>query len=328
MRPFEYVRAADVGGAVAAAAADPAAAYLAGGTAQVELMQDAVLSPAVLIDVSRLPLRGVTAGGGVVSIGAMTTLAELAAEPVVTGRLPAVGEALLRSASPQVRNMATVGGSLLQRTRCPYFRDLGCACNKRVPGSGCSALHGYQRMHAILGTSGRCIAAHASDLAVALVALDAAVHVRGPGGRREIPLTDFYLMPGDTPEVENVLAHGDLITSVQVPLPEEGARSAYLKVADRASPAFALASAAVALVTDGGVVREARVALGGVAAAPWRARRAEDLLRGAPVSHPAFAAAAQAALAGAAPYPGNAFKAELGRRAVFRALSVAAGPRP
>jgi xanthine dehydrogenase YagS FAD-binding subunit len=325
VQPFEYVRATDVGQAVATAVADPAAAYLAGGTTQVDLMKDGVFSPGVLIDITRLPLRGVSANGGQVRVGALTTMEELAADPVVAERLAVVRESLLLAASPQLRNMATIAGNLLQRTRCRYYRDLSCACNKRAPGSGCDALTGHHRMHAVLGTSEDCFATHASDLAVALVALDAVVHVRGAAGERAVPLTEFYLVPGDTPDRENVLRPGELITSVQVPLLPEGARSGYLKVRDRASYEFALASAAVALVITDGVMRDARIALGGLATIPWRARAAEDALRGAPVTRQAFAAAAEAALSGAVARPGNAFKVELGKRTVVRALSMVAG---
>jgi CO/xanthine dehydrogenase FAD-binding subunit len=325
MNKFVYIRFTEVGEAVSAAAAGPAAAFLAGGTTQVDLMKDGVLAPQVLIDITRLPLRGVTAGGGVLRVGALTTMEELAADPVVAERLPVVRESLLLAASPQLRNMATVAGNLLQRTRCRYYRDLSCGCNKRAPGSGCDALDGHHRMHAILGTSQHCIATHASDLAVALVALDAVVHVRGAGGERAVPLTEFYRTPGVTPEVENALEPGELITSVAVPLLPEGTRSGYLKVRDRASYEFALASAAVALVITDGVIRHARVALGGVATIPWRSRAAEDVLRGAPVTLQACTAAAEAALSGATPRPGNAFKVELGKRTIVRALSTAAG---
>jgi CO/xanthine dehydrogenase FAD-binding subunit len=325
VRPFEYVRVTDVGQAVATAAADPAASYLAGGTTQVDLMKDGVFRPEVLIDITRLPLRGVSADGDRVRAGALTTMEELAADPVVARRLALVRESLLLAASPQLRNMATVAGNLLQRTRCRYYRDLSCACNKRAPGSGCDALTGHHRMHAVLGTSGDCFATHASDLAVALVALDAVLHVHGAAGERAIPLTEFYLVPGDTPDRENVLRPGELITSVEVPLLPEGARSGYLKVRDRTSYEFALASAAVALVITDGVVRDARIALGGLATVPWRARAAEDVLRGSPVTREAFAAAAEAALSGAVPRPGNAFKVELGKRTVVRALSTVAG---
>ena len=322
MRAFEYMRATDVSQAVAAVTADPAASYLAGGTTQIDLMKDDVLGPTRLIDITRLPLRGITPSSGTLRIGALTTMEELAADPIVVERLPVVRQALLLGASVQLRNMATIGGNLLQRTRCRYFRDPSCACNKREPGSGCSALQGFHRMHAILGTSEHCIATHASDLAVALVALDAIVQIYGRGGERSVPLTDFYVTPGDTPNVENVLAHGELITAVQVPLPALGARSAYLKVRDRASYEFALTSAAVVLVVQNGVIREARVGLGGVATVPWRARGAEDMLRGAPPSEETFRAAAEAALVGATPHRENAFKVELAKRTVVRALAT------
>jgi CO/xanthine dehydrogenase FAD-binding subunit len=325
VRAFEYIRATDVRHAVAAAAADRDAAFLAGGTTQVDLMKDDVLGPPLLIDITRLPLRGVMAGRGLLRVGALTTMEELAADPVVAERLPLVRESLLLAASPQLRNMATIGGNLLQRTRCRYYRDPSCACNKRAPGSGCDALNGHHRMHAILGTSERCIATHASDLAVALVALDAVVRVRGADGERAVPLTEFYRTPGDTPSVENALERGELITSVEVPLLPRGTRSGYLKVRDRASYEFALASAAVAVEITDGVVRDARVALGGLATVPWRSHAAEDVLRGALAGPETYAAAAEAALGGARPRPGNAFKVELGKRTIVRALSVVAG---
>jgi CO/xanthine dehydrogenase FAD-binding subunit len=324
VRPFEYVRAADVSQAVTAAA-EPAAAFLAGGTTQVDLMKDGVFAPAVLVDITRLPLRGVVADDDVLRVGALTTMEELAADPVITRRLAMVRESLLLAASPQLRNMATIGGNLLQRTRCRYYRDLSCACNKREPGSGCDAITGHHRMHAILGTSAQCIAVHASDLAVALVALDAIVHVRGADGERVIPLPAFYRVPGETPDEENMLRHGELITSVTVPLPPRGTRSGYLKVRDRASYEFALASAAVAMEVEDGTVRRARLALGGLATVPWRAWEAEKVLNGAPATPDTFAVAAEAALDGATPHPGNAFKTELGKRTVVRALSVVGG---
>jgi CO/xanthine dehydrogenase FAD-binding subunit len=324
VQPFEYVRAAGVREAVTAAA-DPDAAFLAGGTTQVDLMKDGVFAPRTLIDITRLPLRGVTAEQDVLRVGALTTMEELAADPVVTRRLPVVSESLLLAASPQLRNMATIGGNLLQRTRCRYYRDLSCACNRRIPGAGCDAIGGQHRMHAILGTSEHCIATHASDLAVALVALDATVRVSGPGGERTVPLTAFYRTPGDSPDVEYELQPGELIIEIAVPLLPEGTRSGYLKVRDRVSYEFALASAAVALRVTGGVVRDARVALGGLATVPWRSPEAEDVLRGAEASEETYRAAAEAALAGARPLPGNAFKVELGQRTVVRALSLVSG---
>jgi CO/xanthine dehydrogenase FAD-binding subunit len=328
---FEYVRATDVDAAVAAVSADPAAAYLAGGTTQLDLLlKDGVVRADRLVDITRLPLGGVTRGEGSIRVGALTTMEELAADPTVVERLPLVREALLAGASTQLRNMATIGGNLLQRTRCRYFRDpTVAACNKRRPGSGCAAVSGAARMHAILGASEHCIALHASDLCVALVALDAVVHTQGPGGARSIPLAGFYRIPGDTPDLENVLEHGELITAVEVPLLPEQARSGYLKVRDRVSYEFALTSAAVALTTtEDGVIGEARVGLGGVGTVPWRARAAEEVLRGAPAGLETFRAAGEAALQGAWTVPGTAFKVELGKRTLVRALQTVAGVAP
>ncbi|MEU0786087.1 xanthine dehydrogenase family protein subunit M [Streptomyces sp. NPDC006173] len=329
MHPFAYARATDTDQAIAVVAADPAASFLAGGTTQLDLMKDGVLRPDRLVDISRLPLRGITAGETTLRVGALTSMEELAADPVVSRRLPFVREALLQGASVQLRNLATIGGNLLQRARCRYFRDPAVdACNKRAPGSGCAAIAGIQRMHAVLGTSEHCIALHASDLAVPLTALDATVHVQGTNGPRSIPLTRFYLPPGDTPQLENVLEHGELITAVDIPLLPETARSHYLKVRDRASYEFALTSAAVTVVIDGGRIELARVALGGVGTIPWRARDAEEILRGAPPDTATFRAAADAAVAGARPLPGTAFKVDLARRTLVRALETVAGARP
>jgi xanthine dehydrogenase YagS FAD-binding subunit len=326
MRPFDYVRATDAEQAVAVVSADPRASFLAGGTTQLDLMKDGVLGPERLIDITRLPLGGITHTDTTVRVGALTTMEELAADPVVGERLPFVREALLLGASTQLRNMATIGGNLLQRARCRYFRDpTVAACNKRNPGSGCAAITGIQRMHAILGTSDHCIALHASDVAVPLVALDAIVHVRGANGTRSIPLTQFYLPPGDTPHIENVLQHGELITALEIPLLPETARSHYLKVRDRVSYEFALASAGVALVIEDGVVQEARVALGGVGTVPWRCWDAEDVLRGARAGADVFRTAAEAALEGARPLPGTAFKVELAKRTLVRTLETVAG---
>lgn len=326
MQPFKYVRATGVRDAVTAATTAGETAFLAGGTTQVDLMKDGVLAPRVLIDITRLPLRGVVAEPEVLRVGALTTMEELAADPVVTRRLPVVRESLLLAASTQLRNMATIGGNLLQRTRCRYYRDLSCACNKRAPGAGCDAINGHHRMHAILGTSEHCVATHASDLAVALVALDATVRTSGASGERALPLSAFYQTPGDTPGAEHELRPGELITEVEVPLLPDGTRSGYLKVRDRASYEFALASAAVAIQVTDGVVRDARIALGGLATVPWRCHDAEDVLRGAPAGEETYRAAADAALTGARPLPGNAFKVELGKRTVVRALSMVTAP--
>ncbi|MFG2755009.1 FAD binding domain-containing protein [Streptomyces wuyuanensis] len=326
MHPFAYVRATDSDQAVAVVTEDPSASYLAGGTTQLDLMKDGVLDPDRLVDITRLPLGGISHTDSSIRVGALTTMEELAADPVVRERLPFVREALLLGASTQLRNMATIGGNLLQRARCRYFRDpTVAACNKRSPGSGCAAIAGVQRMHAILGTSDHCIALHASDVAVPLTALDALVHLQGADGARAVPLTQFYLPPGDTPHIENVLGHGELITAVEIPLLPAAARSHYIKVRDRVSYEFALASAGVALVQEDGVIREARVALGGVGTVPWRAWDAEDVLRDAPAGADTFLAAARAALGGARPLPGTAFKVELAQRTLIRTLETVAG---
>ncbi|MEV5388325.1 xanthine dehydrogenase family protein subunit M [Streptomyces sp. NPDC052721] len=326
MQPFEYVRATDTDEAVAVVTAEPHTSFLAGGTTQLDLMKDGVLRPDRLIDITGLPLGGITRTDTSIRVGALTTMEELAADSVVRQRLPFVREALLLGASTQLRNMATIGGNLLQRARCRYFRDptVG-ACNKRSPGSGCAAIAGMHRMHAILGTSDHCIALHASDVAVPLAALDAVVHTQGHDGKRSIPLTQFHLPPGDTPHIENVLKHGELITAVEIPLLPETARSSYLKVRDRASYEFALVSAGAALVIEDGVIHEAHVALGGVGTVPWRAWGAEDILRGAEACSGVFRAAAEAALEGARPLPGTAFKVELAKRTLIRTLETVAG---
>ena len=330
MPGLEYVRADDVDSAVALVAADPGAAYLAGGTTQLDLLlKDRVIEAGRLVDIGRLPLRGTTRGDDTLRVGALTTMEELAVDQTVRERLPLVRQALLAGASPQLRNMATIGGNLLQRSRCRYFRDAAVsACNKRTPGSGCAAITGPARMHAILGTSEHCIAVHPSDLCVALAALDAQVHIQGARSRRVVPLNAFYLLPGDRPDRETVLAHGELITAVDVPLPPPGTRSGYLKVRDRASYEFALTSVAAALVTDDGLITMARLALGGVGTIPWRAREAEDVLTGAPASDQAFRAAAQAALGDPFIVDGTAFKVELAKRTIVRVLQDLAGAQP
>lgn len=325
MRPFEYIQATEPAQAVATVTADPDADYLAGGTTELDLMlKDGILAPDRLVDITRLPLKWITADEAAIRVGATTTMEELAADPVVSARLPLVREALLRSASVQLRNMATIGGNLLQRTRCRYFRDPTVdACNKRVPGTGCAAVTGPARMHAILGASKNCIALNASDLAVSLVTLDTIVHILGPSGVRRVPLTEFYTEPGDTPDVENVLTHGELITEIEIPLLPSRAQSLYLKVRDRTSYEFALASAAVAVVLDDRVIREARIGLGGVGTVPWRAFHAEQVLRDAPANDETFRAAAGAAVRDPFTVPGTAFKVELAKRTLVRALRTA-----
>ena len=329
MGPFEYVRAGDVAAAVALVSADPQAQYLAGGTTQIDLMlKDGVIAPERLVDITGLPLSGVTRREDTLWVGTLTTMAVLAADPVVAGRIPFVREALLAGASPQLRNMATIGGNLLQRTRCRYFRDKEVtACNKRAPGSGCAAMRGPARMHAILGASEQCIALHPSDLCVPLIALDAVVDIEGAGGSRSVPLTQFYVLPGDRPDIENVLEHGELITRVRIPLLLTGARSGYLKVRDRASYEFALTSAAAALLIEDGTIVQARLALGGVGTVPWRALEAEKILSGAPATGRTFRAAAQVALRDPFTVSGTAFKVELAQRTIIRILHTVSGAR-
>jgi xanthine dehydrogenase YagS FAD-binding subunit len=330
MRPFEYVRVDDVAAAIALVSGDPGAQYLAGGTTELDLvLKDGVLEPERLVDITRLPLHTITRNGDVLVVGALATMEELAADPAVAARLPFVRDALLAGASPQLRNMATIGGNILQRTRCRYFRDATvAACNKRAPGSGCAAVAGAARMHAILGASEHCIALHASDLCVPLVALDAIVHIQGAGQERSVPLTEFYVLPGDRPDIENVLEHGELVTAVEIPLLPAGARSGYLKVRDRASYEFALTSAAAAVVIEDGAIIQARIALGGVGTIPWRAREAEGILAGAEPTDQAFRAAAEACLRDPFTVPGTAFKVELVKRTIVRILQTVAGERP
>jgi xanthine dehydrogenase YagS FAD-binding subunit len=327
MGPFEYVRADDAAAAVALVSADLQAQYLAGGTTQIDLMlKDGVIALERLVDITRLPLSGITRREDTLYVGTLTTMEGLAADPTVAEQIPFLREALLAGASPQLRNMATIGGNLLQRARCRYFRDRDVtACNKRAPGSGCAAMRGPARMHAILGASEHCIAVHPSDLCVALVALDAVVDIEGAGGWRSVPLTEFYVLPGERPDVENVLEHGELLTQVRIPLLPAGARSGYLKVRDRASYEFALTSAAAALLIEDGTIVQARLALGGVGTVPWRAREAEEILSGAPATGRTFRAAAQAALRDPFTVSGTAFKVELAQRTIIRILRTVSG---
>ncbi|MFC7760589.1 FAD binding domain-containing protein [Catellatospora bangladeshensis] len=322
MRAFVYERPADVEQAVAAVAADPQAAFLAGGTTQLDLMKDGVWTPDRLVDITRLPLRGIMVEGQLMRVGALTTMEQLAAEPAVTERLLMVREALLAGASTQLRNMATIGGNLLQRTRCRYFRDPSvAACNRRSPDSGCAAVDNTARMHAILGVDERCVALHASDVAVPLVAVDAQALVAGPGGQqRHIPLTEFWVRADEGPSIEHVLTHGELVTAVDVPLLPAGWRSGYLKVRDRASYEFALCSAAVAVLMDGDLIADVRIALGGVGSVPWRARQAEQMLRGTHVDPVRFEQAGRATVAGAYTLPGTAFKVDLAVATLTRQL--------
>ncbi|QDN96769.1 xanthine dehydrogenase family protein subunit M [Streptomyces sp. RLB1-9] len=322
MREFDYERAYDVTGAVALLGADPDARYLGGGTNLVDLMKSGVERPARLVDVRELPLDRVefTRSGGL-RIGATVTNSDLAAHPDVRRHYPALTQAVLAGASGQLRNMATVGGNLLQRTRCGYFTDLAKPCNKRVPGSGCPAVEGEHHNHAILGASAHCVATHPSDMAVALSAFDAVVSYETADGPGELPLAEFYLPVGDTPHLETALPPGALITGVTLPVAPVAARSRYRKVRERASYAFAIGSIAAALDVHDGVVREVRLAFGAVASRPWRARAAERALTGGPASAEAFAAAADAELAAARTLPHNGYKVPLMRNLVVAMLT-------
>jgi xanthine dehydrogenase YagS FAD-binding subunit len=324
MKPFSYTRPADARAAIAAAGSE-GASFLAGGTTLIDLMRLEVMSPSAVVDLGRLPLAAIERHGDGIRIGAMAHNTDVATHALVVERYPLLAQALLAGASPQVRNMATVGGNLLQRTRCPYFRDLGVPCNKRAPGTGCSALDGYTRSHAVLGTSASCIATHPSDMCVALAALDAVVHTRNGVRERAIPIAEFHTLPGDHPEVENVLAQGELITHVELPASPFAAHARYVKVRDRAAFAFALASAAVGLDIADGKIRAARVALGGVATKPWRALEAEQALVGQPPNRATFERAAAVALVEPKPRRDNAFKVELAKRTIVRALELAGG---
>ncbi|MEV8004229.1 xanthine dehydrogenase family protein subunit M [Streptomyces parvus] len=326
MREFGYQRAHDVTGAVSLLAADPDARYLGGGTNLVDLMKTGVERPALLVDVRELPLDRVepTAGGGL-RIGATVTNSDLAVHPEVRRNYPALTQALLAGASGQLRNMATVGGNLLQRTRCGYFTDLSQPCNKRAPGTGCPAVTGEHHNHAVLGASDHCVAVHPSDMGVALTAFDAVVSYESAEGPGEVPLSDFYLPVGDTPHRETALPAGALITHVTLPAAPVAARSRYRKVRERASYAFAIGSVAAALTVEDGRVREARLALGAVASRPWRARAAEAVLVGAPADGATFAAAADAELAAARPLPHNGYKVTLMRNLVVSVLTELAG---
>jgi xanthine dehydrogenase YagS FAD-binding subunit len=322
VRPFEYQRAQDADGAVAAVVARPGAAYLAGGTNLVDHMKLGIASPELLVDVSRmLPATIDELPGGGLRIGAGVRNADVAADMRVRTRYPALAQALLSGASGQLRNLATTGGNLLQRTRCSYFQDPSMACNKREPGAGCSALAGHTREHAILGASEHCVATHPSDMAVAMLAFDAVVHVHGPTGARDVALADLHRLPGDAPQRDTTLEHGELITHVELPSLPIAARSAYRKVRERASYAFALVSVAVALdPADDGTAADARIAFGGLAHKPWRATRAEDALRGRPLTEAAFRAAAHAELSAARPLPDNAYKIPMATGALVATL--------
>ena len=321
MKPYHYEQARDIPGAVAALAEQPNAKYLAGGTNLVDLMKLEIMTPDVLVDVRRLTSDRIEEPeDGGVRIGAAVTNSDLAADRTIRSRYPVLSQALLSGASGQLRNLATTGGNLLQRTRCVYFYDTTTPCNKREPGSGCSAIEGHNKDHAILGASEHCVATHPSDMAVAMTALEAFVNVHGPDGERRIPIEDLHRLPGDEPERDTTLEHGELITAVDLPPLDLAYNSKYRKVRERASYAFALVSVAAALDVEDGVVRDVRLALGGVAHKPWRATKAEEALRGEPAGEENFRAAAEIELEDARPLRENAFKVPLARNVITRTL--------
>jgi xanthine dehydrogenase YagS FAD-binding subunit len=323
MQAFTLEQPAALDAAIAASDA-PGTRYIAGGTDLMQLAKDEVETPSRLVDLEPLKLTGITADAHAVRFGAMVRMSDAAAHPAVAEHWPVISQALLASASPQIRNMGTMGGNLLQRTRCGYFRDIGFACNKRIPGSGCPAIHGENRMHAILGGSDHCIATHASDLAVALVALDATVELRGPNGAtRNLSIGEFHRLPSDSPHIESNLAPGELITAITVPASAAAVRSHYLKVRDRASFEFALVSAAVAIEVGDRTIHDIRIAAGGVGTKPWRLTEVEEALHGRPLSDQLLRDAAARAGRGAVPATQNGFKQVLLRRTVLRALQTA-----
>ena len=325
MTPFSYVRASDAADAVRLGAMDRAK-YLGGGTNLVDLLRETIERPDGLVDVTGLSAAIEERQDGSLLIGAAARNTAVAEHRAVRSRYPVLGRAILAGASAQIRNMATVGGNILQRTRCTYFYDdEGSRCNKRSPGQGCDAVDGFNRIHAILGASPACVATHPSDMCVALAALDATIHLQGAGRARSLKLTELHRLPGDHPELETELAQGELITAVELPVLPTAARSTYRKVRDRASYAFALVSVAAVLEVENGILKDVRLALGGVAHKPWRARKAEDALRGGPATAQAFRAAAEAELAGAAPLRNNGFKVELAKRTITAVLGDLTG---
>ena len=328
MREFDFVREHQVPGAVKAGSRD-AAKFIAGGTNLVDLMKCDVEHPAHIVDINALPLATIERVPGGVRVGGLARLSDVAAHALIVQNFPAISQALLVTASPQIRNMASVGGNLMQRTRCMYFRELTWTpCNKRNPGSGCSAIEGENRLHAVLGTSDACIATHPSDLAVAVAALDGVLTLRGPAGERKVNATDFHLLPGNTPQIEHDLKHGELIESLFLPDAPHAKRSAYLKIRDRAAYEFALASAAVGLDLNGSTIRSARIAFGGVATKPWRAKFAEAALVGQAATPEVFRRAAEAEMKSAKSYGQNGFKIELMKRTLVRALTDLANVEP
>ena len=326
MHPFRYERARNAKNAVSTVAQTPNSTFIAGGTSHVDLMKENVHRPDLVVDISGLPLQSITVQGGVIRIGANATNTQVAYHPDIIAHYPGLSEAILAGASAQIRNMASMAGNPLQRTRCPYFRDTTQACNKRDPGTGCAALTGVNRVHAIFGASEACVATHPSDMAVALSALDAVVQTQGPRGARSIPFTEFHRLPENTPQFDTILQQGELITSID--LPAFTGRSHYVKARERASYAYALVSCAVALEMDGNVIRRARVALGSVAHKPWRTAEAEAMLKGKAPSEALFREAAKAAFANAKPLKHNAYKIPLGQNVMVRALMETSGLMP
>ena len=328
MRNFDYQRAGDVAEATALHGNDHSADFIAGGTNLIDMVKLDIMRPERLVDVNRLPLTGIESlDDGRLKIGALVTNTDLAYHERVLADYPVLSEAILTGASTQLRNVATTAGNVMQRTRCPYFRNPARPCNKREPGSGCGALEGINRNHAVLGTSDQCIAVHPSDMCVGMQALGATLTIEGPGGTRDIPFEDYHLLPGDTPEREHDLNDGELITHVTLDAPIDGARGHYLKLRDRMSYEFALASCAAVVALDGDTIREARIALGGVGTKPWRSHEAEAALSGQPATEQTFQKAAEAAMAGAVAHRDNAFKIPLAKQAIVRALATVTAQR-
>jgi xanthine dehydrogenase YagS FAD-binding subunit len=325
MIQFQYERASTARAAVNALAGNVQAQFIAGGTNLIDLMKRNIMSPKKLVDINPVPLKTIGQQNGKISIGALALNSQVADDKLILEKHPLLSQALNAGASAQIRNMATVGGNMLQRTRCHYFYDTALPCNKREPGSGCGALEGFNRMHAIFGASDHCIAVHPSDMSVALLALDATVLVSGPKGDRRIPFIDFHRLPGDHPEKDTNLEKNELITAVEIPDNAFGKNAHYLKIRDRASYAFALVSVAAALHIENKVIREARLAMGGVAHKPWRLTEAEKALAGKPATEETFRQAAEIAMQGAKAYKYNAFKLKLGPNVIVEALKNAAG---
>ena len=324
MNPFQYSRSVAAAGAIQSLVKQPQAHLLAGGTNLIDLIKMGVVLPETLVDINLLPLKGIEKTATGLHIGALATNSEVADHPLVLENYPLLSMAINAGASPQLRNMATVGGNMMQRTRCNYFFDTAMPCNKRSPGSGCGALEGYNRMHALFGASDKCIAVNPSDMNVAMVALDAVVHVRGPKGDRKIRFGDFHRLPGDHPEKDNTLERTELIMAVDLPASPFNKHAYYLKIRDRSSYAFALVSVAAALDLDGGTIKDARLAMGGVAHKPWRLQEAEAFLKGKPANEASFKKAAQVAMQGAKAYQYNQFKLTLAPNAILQALKTAA----